>query len=384
MALPEVQTPRAPGLVDLRVGAPDPELLPAALLAEAASRCLTGSTTTTLSYGAQQGPGSMIAALCDRLAVVDGSPPEPAEVLITAGASHALDLAIGRLASRGDTVLVEDPTYDYAVGLFRDRGLAVEPVPMDGHGLMVDAWADRARRLRAGGRRVAFTYAIPTWHNPTGISMAPERRREFLEAVRALEVPVLEDDTYRELSFSGTSPPSLWSQDRHGLVVRAGTVSKVLGPGLRVGWLTGPRRMIDDLAGDGVLDSGGGMAHFAATVVARVMAGPAYDRHVQAMRCALEQRSEALLRGLGASGLVHADAPAGGFYVWCRAHGPRELVAALQDTGVAVADGERFLMGSVEGAVSFRAAFCGHDAGVLEAAGRTIATAIERAAATRR
>ena len=250
---------------------------------------------------------------------------------------------------------------------------------------MIDALADRTRRLRARGRRVAFAYAIPTWHNPTGISMPPARRGELLEAVRALELPVLEDDTYRELAFSGTSLPSLWSEDRHGLVVRVGTVSKVLGPGLRVGWLTGPRQMIGGLADDGVLLSGGGMAHFAATVVGRVMAGPGYDRHVQALRGALEQRSEALLRGLRTSGLVRADAPAGGFYVWCRAHGPRELLAALRDAGVAVADGERFLMGSataVDGAVRFRVAFCGHEHTVLEPAGRSIAAVVERAAAT--
>jgi 2-aminoadipate transaminase len=381
-ALPETQTPRLPGVVDLRVGQPDPGLLPAALLAEAAAISLTAHAATTLAYGAQRGPGSMIAALCDRLAAVDGRPPGPAEVLITTGASHALGLATGRLASAGDTVLVEDPTYDYAVELFRDRGLAVEPVPMDGDGLVVDALADRTRRLRAAGRRVAFAYVIPTWHNPTGISMAAARRAELLEAVRALELPVLEDDTYRELAFSGTSLPSLWSEDRHGLVVRAGTVSKVLGPGLRVGWLTGPGGMIDRLADDGVLVSGGGMAHFAATVVGRVMAGPAYDRHVRGMRGALRERSEALLRGLRTSGLVHADAPEGGFYVWCRAQGPRELLAALQAGGVAVADGERFFRGSVAGAVRFRVAFCGHEDSVLESAGRTIATVVERAAAT--
>ena len=114
------------------------------------------------------------------------------------------------------------------------------------------------------------------------------------------------------------------------------------------------------------------------------MAGPGYDRHVKALRGALEQRSEALLRGLRTTGLVRADAPAGGFYIWCRADGPRELLAALQDDGVAVADGERFLLGSataVDGAVRFRAAFCGHDATVLESAGRSIAAVVERAAA---
>jgi 2-aminoadipate transaminase len=386
-SLPDAQHPRVPGLVDLRDGQPDPALLPVALLAETAATSITASPATTLAYGANRGPGSMIAALCDRLAVVDGSPPDPTEVLITAGASHAIGLAIGQLASRGDTVLVEDPTYDLAVALFRSRGLAVEPVPMDGDGLVIDALVDRTRRLRARRRQVAFIYAIPTWHNPTGITMPLERRREFLETVKTLELPVLEDDTYRELAFSGTSPPSLWSDDHDGLVTRVGTISKVLGPGLRVGWLTGSRGMIDLLADDGVLRSGGGIAHFAATVVGRVIAGPGYDPHVQAMRGVLRHRSEALLRGLRTSDLVHADAPAGGYFAWCRAHGPRELVAALRDNGVAVRDGAQFVMTSatpVNGEIPFRIAFCGHDDAVLESAGRTIAAVVERATTTAR
>jgi DNA-binding transcriptional MocR family regulator len=231
-------------------------------------------------------------------------------MLITAGATQALDLLCTRVAPRGGVVLVEELSYPFAVALFRDRGLGTVPVEIDDDGLVPERLRDVISRLAPG--RSAFLYCIPTLHNPTTRTMPLERRLELLSVAGSLGLTVVEDDTYREL-HPPFAPPSLWSLAGGEGVIRVGSFSKVLGPGLRVGWMTGPRTLMRRLSEDALFSGGGGIAHFAACVVGELMCSHEFAQHVVDLRQALTDRSNALLEGLGVAGPASG---AGGLFHW--------------------------------------------------------------------
>jgi DNA-binding transcriptional MocR family regulator len=374
-----VQVHDRPGIIDLAWGHPELALLPADALGDAAAAAFRTYGADALSYGRDAGPPPFLAFVRERLDATDARTPGADEIVVTAGASHALDLVVTRLTTPGDVVLVEEPTYHLAVRILRDHPVEIVPVAFDGGGIRTDAAGDAIARLRAGGRRVRLLYTIPTFHNPTGVTLVDGRRRELVEIAASEGVTIVEDDVYRELGYDAPAPPSLWSIGAPGSVVRLGSFSKSLGPGLRLGYLTADAETAARIWGAGVLDSGGGVAHLSALIVATYAETAAFPAHVERIRRTYAARRDALLAAL-AEHLPDATwtEPRGGFFTWVTLPGSLDataLLPAAEARGMAYVPGRHFYVAGDGGRSALRLAFTRYgEADLAEAVRRLGAT----------
>ena len=347
--LPDTQLFLRSGIIEMNWGNPAPALLPVKSIAQAADLALRQGGPAALAYGAEQGPGRLLEPLAAWLSRRENATIGPDQLFITGGVSQGLDLLCTLLSQAGDTVLVQAPVYHLALRIFADHGLVLIPVGSDEQGVRVEALAAALDRLAAQGRRPCFLYTVPTWCNPTGISLAADRRSALAALADRHELLILEDDVYRELWYDAPSPPPL-QQLAPEHVIRLGSFSKILAPGLRLGWLVAPPASVRRCAGCGLLDSGGGVSHFAAHVVAGLFELERLDDHIERLRSAYRARRDALLTALeqhmpeGCSWL----APAGGFFIWMRLPDYRDSAALLRDAeagGVSYVPGSRFFVG---------------------------------------
>ena len=377
---PVMQFVPVEGVIDLGWGHPDPSLLPVEALRDAAARMFDRFGYRALTYGPSEGPGPLRAWICERLGLVDGRAPALDEVALTAGNSHGIDQAATLFAAPGDVVLVEDPTYHLAVRILRDHPVELAAVPCDEGGLRVDALADAVGRLRRAGRRLAFVYTIPTFHNPTGRSLVPDRRQALVDLAAAEGLLVLEDDAYRELSYEGPPPPSLWSIAEQGTVIRLGSFSKSLAPGLRVGYLTADAALAARVVRSGVLDSGGGISQFAALVTGELARSGAYASHVAMLIDGYRARRDALLTALSQALPAGSawDVPAGGYFAWIRlpdgVH-PRALLDAARARGAAFIPGDVFHLDRPATSRTIRVSFSRYPPDALREAARRLGEA---------
>jgi 2-aminoadipate transaminase len=231
-----------PDVISFAGGFPDPRTFPreraAALLEEFAAT----DEVSAFQYTPTRGLAGTLDALAARLEATQGRHPPENELLITSGAIEALELVGKSFLDRGDTVVVEGPTYLGAIMAFRGFQAEIVPVPIDDDGLAVEALE---RRL-AEGLRPKLVYSIPDHQNPAGVSLAADRRRALVELARVHGFLIVEDVAYRELGFMDDAPPSLWSL-APDVVVQAGTTSKTFFPGVRLGWAAGPAEICAQL-----------------------------------------------------------------------------------------------------------------------------------------
>jgi len=374
-----------PGVVDLAWGHPDPALLPVAELRAAAQRAFDRYGPDVLAYGSTAGPPPLIDFICARLGETDGRAPDPAEVVITSGASQGLDLIATLMLSPGDTVLLDVPTYHLAIRILADHPVRLEAVASDADGMVADDLERVVARLRREGQRPRLLYTIPTFHNPTGRNVSLARRTELVTFAAQENLLVAEDDTYRELSYDGPPPPSLWALDRAGSVIRIGSFAKSVAPGLRLGYLTATPEIVTRMANGGLLDSGGGMNHFAGTVLAEYAAAGDYTRQVERFRTAYRTRRDQLLDGLSAHlpDTASWSRPAGGYFVWIQL--PPGIVAddllpVSTARGVAFLPAHRFFLDDRAAPGALRLAFSMYPPEILEGATALLGDAIRSVA----
>jgi 2-aminoadipate transaminase len=224
-----------PDVISFAGGFPDPVTFPrervSALLGEFAA---TGEATA-FQYAPTRGLAGALEAFADRIEGQQGRRPAGDELVITSGAIEALELVGKSFLDTGDLVVVEGPTYLGAIQAFRSFETALDAVPLDEDGLQVD---ELQRRLEAG-LRPKLVYTIPDHQNPAGVTLSAERRTVLVELARTHGFLIVEDVAYRELGFAGQALPSLWSL-APDVVVQAGTTSKTLFPGVRLGWAIAP------------------------------------------------------------------------------------------------------------------------------------------------
>ena len=378
-----VQHVAAPDLIDVRIGQAQPELLPAALLAATGTPITWGPTL--LMYGANQGAAPLISAIADRAEVLEGNRPRDEQICVTAGASHGLELLCATLSRPGDAVLVESPTYGLALRIFADHGLTVIAIPDDGWGnqATIDHIVSEAER---SGHPVRLAYVMPTFRNPTGGSISAVGRRQLLRFAERYGFTIIEDDVYRELSYDGPAPEPLQNPSRaNDAVIRLGSFSKVIGPGMRTGWMVASDRFVAGIARRGIFESGGGVAHFAGLHLADLMSSGGYARHVDGLCGAYRARRDAFVAAFGESDRgCQLVVPGGGMFVWialpthCR---EASVVDEVASRGVAVAPGRAFYRTDGESpAPAVRVAFCGHSPDVMAEVGCRLGAAVEAAA----
>jgi 2-aminoadipate transaminase len=231
-----------PDLISFAGGFPDPLTFPreraSALLEEFAA---TGESAA-FQYAPTRGLAGVLDAVAGRLHALQGRRPAEDELVITSGAIEALELVGKSFLDRGDVVVVEGPTYLGAIQAFRSFEAGLVAIPMDEHGLEVD---ELERRL-ADGLRPKLVYTIPDHQNPAGVSLSRERRELLVELARRYGFLIVEDVAYRELGFDGETEPSLWAL-APDVVLQAGTTSKTLFPGVRLGWAVAPAEVSAEL-----------------------------------------------------------------------------------------------------------------------------------------
>lgn len=371
------------GFVEFAFGDPDPALLPVGLVRDAADRLLMRrDAAASLVYGANLGPRALREAIVARAEEREGLRLAADQVLVSGGNSQALGQALTDLTRPGDVVFVEVPTYSLALGVLADHPVEVTGVPLDDQGLDVDALEAAVLAARAAGRRPRVLYTVPTFHNPAGVSLSPDRRRQLLELARREELVIVEDDVYRELVFEGQAAPALRALDPEAPVVRLGSFAKTLAPGLRLGWIDAPPELFARLAADGMLESGGCVSQFSASVVATLFEAGAYDPHVAALRLAYASRRDALAEALrprlpaGCS----FSLPAGGFFLWVRLPDgltATELLPVAERHLVGFSPGSRFCTDGDDRHV--RLAFSLYDEESLAEGGERFAAAVAEA-----
>ena len=344
--LPDAQHFIRPGIIEFTWGHPDLALFPTDELARAATLALSRDDRAELCYGAVQGPGSLIRQLCTWLGQAEGQAIPQERMFIAGGLSQGLDLLCTLYTRPGDAILVDSPTYHLALRVFRDHGMELIPVAGDADGLRPDAVADALARLQREHRQARFLYLVPNFGNPTGATLPLARREAIAALAQDAGLTILEDDVYRHLWFDALPPPAL-SDLAPDHVIRLGSFSKLLAPGLRVGWLIAPPAVVRRCADSGLLDSGGGASHFAAHVVAAFMELGGFAAHVEMLCAAYRERRDilcdALARHLPAG--CQWQAPGGGFFVWVRL--PEgvdsvELLPRAEAAGVSYVPGSRF------------------------------------------
>jgi len=228
-----------PDIISLAGGLPSPETFPIEQLAERLPGWLRQHGTAALQYGATEGDLELREALIRHMVEIDDEAYAGLtsdHVLITSGSQQGLDLCGRVFLAPGDVVVCGLPSYLGALGAFTATGARMSGVPLDDEGLRTDLLEQRLIDLRRDGVRPKFIYAVPDFQNPAGVTLSLERRHELLAIAREFDLLVVEDSPYRQLRYVGESLPSLGSLDRDGRVITLFTFSKILSPGLRLGW----------------------------------------------------------------------------------------------------------------------------------------------------
>lgn len=307
------------GALPFIYGHVDPAFFPVEQLQRAAVEALDRYSQSALNYGASIGCGPLREYLRAKFARDEGLKLDENQLMITGSASGGLDTAVRLFTWPGDTVLVEAPSYHEALAIIRDYPVKLAAVPLDENGLQVEALAERLRQLAQDGERPTLLYTIPTFQNPSGVTLSAVRRLSVLELACEYRLLVVEDDVYRDLYFEQPPPPSLFAMDVEGCeVIRLGSFSKILAPGLRLGWAMGPAGRIQSMVNSGLTTSGGGANPFGAYATAVFCQHGWLEAHIEQLRQNYQERREVLLQALK----THMPAnvtwtrPGGGFFVW--------------------------------------------------------------------
>jgi DNA-binding transcriptional MocR family regulator len=301
------------GTINFSVGQPSADLLPLALLASAGERFFASAQPLELNYGQRQGDARFRAALARFLAESSGSPVDPDSLLLTGGISQALDFVCGILTRPGDVVFVEEPSYPYSFQIFRDHGLEIVGVPLDESGMDLDVLE---RKLAE--RKPKLVYTIPAFHNPTGRTMSLPRRERLLALSREHGFVIAADEVY-QLLHHGTPPPaSFGTLASQGNVLSLGTYSKILAPGLRLGWIQASPAPMKTLLASGALVSGGNFNHFTSHLVRQLMESGELAAFVASLRARYAERAQAMDIALRKhlSGIARWVKPGGGYFFW--------------------------------------------------------------------
>lgn len=368
-----------PGTIRLDQGIGDPALFPVDELRAAFQRALRRDGARALGYGDPAGPLPLRRAIAQVL-TSQGIPARPEALLVTAGSQRAIGLVTSLLARPGDAVLVERPTYPGALELFRARGLRVVGAPTDEHGLRVDEVGPLLAR-----HRPRLLYVIPNFQNPTGACLPAPRRRALVALAARHGVPVLEDDFVGDLRYEGRALPALKALDPAGHVLYVSTFSKMLMPGLRVGFVMADGPVLDRLVALHRQEELGGCLPIHRALEGFVSIGR-YRAHLGRARRAYRRRRDAAVaaaaRHLPPGTAWHV--PAGGLFLWLRLPSGLDaaaLLPAAAAAGVRYAPGAAFFPSPAEGRRHARLCFAGHEPEALEEGLRRLGAVLRAAAA---
>jgi len=297
-----------PALMSLAAGEPALDCFPTEAFHRAMNDVLAKDAATAWRHGSTEGLPRFRAALAERFG------GEPEHILVIAGAQQGLDLLTRCLVDRGDAVILDRPGYLGAIQTFRNAGARL--VGWDIARADVDELEELLLRYRP-----KLIYTNPTHHNPTGVTLPIRARRELLELAARYRVPIVEDDTYRELALESVPPPSLFKLDEaRNVVIRINSFSKMLAPGLRLGWISAVKPIVEQLALiKQQIDPH--TQNLSQLVVCELVQRGVFDRHLVTLKAEHRRRRDAMVQALRhqvPAGTLRFAVPDGGMYLWCQ------------------------------------------------------------------
>jgi 2-aminoadipate transaminase len=364
-----------PDVLSLAGGLPAADLLPRDRIAAAAATAL--GDPANAQYSATTGIASLLDVVSAHESDRCARPIAPEQVVVTTGSQQALDLLARALLDPGNPVVVEDPAYVGALQVLQAAGADLHPVPLDGDGMRVDVLAERL----ASGLRPRLVHTVSSFHNPRGVTLAQDRRRELVALADRYGFLVVEDDPYGLLAFDGA--PHLPVAAHGEQVVRLGSASKVLAPALRVGWLSGPPavcaaverlKQLTDLCTSSLTQA----------ITAELLADTAwFDAHVRHVRTVTAERADAFTAAV-AQYLpgVACSTPTGGMFCWLTFPDGTDTSALLPpalEAGVGFVPGSAFAVADPRTADA-RCCYASYPPDVIREAVRRLASVVPAAA----
>jgi 2-aminoadipate transaminase len=305
-----------PEVISLAGGLPDTSTFPPESFAAQMTRIAQESSAKALQYGPTEGFAETRDVICEVMAA-EGMSPEREDVLVTTGGQQAIDLICKALIDPGDIVIAEGPTYPGAVPVFCSYEADTRQVGMDDEGMRIDELEELLAKLDGEGRRPKFIYSVPTFQNPGGVTLSLERRQRLVEIAREREILVVEDNPYGLLRYSGDPLPPLYSLDGGDFVLYVGTLSKILSPGIRIGWACAPPPVMAKLVlGKGAADLC--TSTLSQYFVHEYFAEGGWLDYVDELSRIYRGRRDAMLEALERYFPAQAtwSVPAGGLFVW--------------------------------------------------------------------
>ena len=297
----------------------DPDQVPVDALADAVNAVLRREGRTLATYGLASGPQGyrpLREFLTTKLKRDAGIECVADDILIVSGSLQALDLVNATLLARGDTIITEQDTYQGALNRLTRLGVNMVGIPLDEHGMRMDALAEALADLKAKGITPKYIYTILTVQNPTGTIMPEARRTELLKLSQQYGVPIFEDDCYADLIWDGKRPPAIYAMDKSAGVIHIGSFSKSIAPALRVGYIVAPWAMLSRML---ALKTDAGSGALEQMVLAEYCA-PHFASHVpklnRGLRAKLDTLMEALNEQFGTS--AEFEDPKGGIFLWVK------------------------------------------------------------------
>src|SRR5436190_15262141 len=307
-----------PEIISLAGGLPDTSTFPAEDFAALMARVAVDASARALQYGPTEGLDEAKEPITEVMAA-EGMHVEPDDLLVTTGGQQVIDLVCKTLIDPDDVVIAEAPTYPGAVPVFVSYQADVVQIEMDEHGMRIDVLEEELARLDAAGRVPKFIYTVPSFQNPAGVTMSLERRRRLVEIARRRELLVLEDNPYGMLRYEGEPLPTLFSLDGGEYVIYLGTFSKILSPGLRLGWCSAPRPVLDKL------NLGKGAADLCSSPLSQLFVRTYFEErdwleHVRRQTAVYRRRRDIMLEALAEHFPREATwtRPQGGLFIWAR------------------------------------------------------------------
>jgi 2-aminoadipate transaminase len=360
----------------------DADQVPLGALIKAANDVLTREGPTLATYGLSSGPlgyRPLREFLARKLNRTAGIRCDADEVLITSGSLQALDLVNGLLLTRGDTVIIEQATYQGALTRLQRLGVETIGIPLDSEGMRLETLAAALGDLKRRGVQPKYIYTVPTVQNPTGTILSEARRREMLRLAAQYGVPIFEDDCYSDLIWDGKRPPALYAMSEHGGVIHIGSFSKSVAPALRVGYIVAPWPLLSRMlalktdAGSGALEQ----------MVLGEFCPRHFDTHVPALTRALRAKLETLMEALNEQFGTAAEFedPKGGIFLWVKLPeqvDTQKLFTPALAAGVAINPGAEWSTDKAHGRSRTRLCFANPSHEAIRAGVATLAEVCRR------
>lgn len=302
-----------PGCINFGIGQPSGDLTPPALFRELSEGFFARTSAVEFNYGDTRGDPRFIASLARFAERHYGMAVDPETLFLTAGNSQALEFVCERFTKPGDVVFVDEPCYFLAFQILLDRGLEIVSIPLDDEGMQIEVLERELAK-----RKPALVYTIPSFNNPTGITLSRARRERLADLSREHVFVVAADEVYQLLGYEGEVPPAMATLIDRGNIVSMGSFSKILAPALRVGWIQASTALVTRMLESGWVNSGGAVNQFASLIVSQAIDSGALDAHLAWLRGVYRSRRDAMHEALNAhfGGIARWQRPRGGYFFW--------------------------------------------------------------------